>query len=127
MKRRHFLKYVAVFVLCAFAGTLLEASWNHFFHDVLPEDDVGYLARIREMPRETSFLPPIAFEQEEDCAFSRLLSFLNATSFLDPVSIHPAANCTEKNILFPSGVPESWPGYTRRARDPPAFFRGLIS
>lgn len=107
-------------VLCAFFTTLVETSRLHFFHDVLPENDARYFARLAARSHDGQIQREVAFDAPEPCPFNRLLSFLEAASH----------GVTISSILKPEYAGPAWvqvfsvlaivPDGAHRARAPPA-------
>ena len=106
-------------VLCTFFSTLVETSRVHFFHDVLPENDVQYFARLAARSHDGQVQRAVAFDAPEPCPFNRLLSFLEAASHGVTLSnvLKPESSGAARVTAF--FTPAAVPNGVHRARAPP--------
>lgn len=106
-------------VLCTFFVTLVETSRVHFFHDVLPENDAQYFARLVARSHDGLLHRTVAFDAPEPCPFNRLLSFLEATSHgvtLSNILKPEYAGTARVQVVF---TPANVSNGAHRARAPP--------
>lgn len=117
---------LAIVVLGVFLCTLLEASANHFFHDVLPESEVTFAAWLGLQGGRPVLRTPV-LEPWEECPFNRLLSSLRSTSLLAPAAIRPVRCPPFRQPRETTHDPHTWIGFFSRARDPPGISLGRSS
>lgn len=89
MRRGFRLKLVSFFtilVLMLHISTLIEVARNHFFHDFLPENDTAYFTRMASRTATPHLHKAVNITASEPCPFNRLLSFLESTVHVMPLS-----------------------------------------
>ena len=122
MNRFSFTRFLPVFtliVLGVFVTTFLETTRSHFFHDLLPENDAAFFARRAACFQAIRFQPASMAKPAEPCPFSRLLSFLEASSHGVPVSPLRGSEISGASLRQDDSSPVFEPVFSHQARGPP--------
>ncbi|MFZ2955306.1 MAG: hypothetical protein WA705_00220 [Candidatus Ozemobacteraceae bacterium] len=117
--QKRFVVVLTLIVLGVFGTTLLETTRVHFFHDVLPENDNAFFTRFASRPY-TPRLQTIVFSSPIGaCPYNRLLSFLEASSHVPPVSPIWEIETQRTSRAGNSSPPVFEPVFSHQARAPP--------
>ncbi|HAE39094.1 MAG TPA: hypothetical protein DCG57_10715 [Candidatus Riflebacteria bacterium] len=119
LMQKHRLSFIAVCLLVAFVSTLFEASYEHFFHDILPEHANGYFSRQNSRPTTPGLQRAVFASNPEACSFNNFLSSLEKFSHITPFAIQADWLFNEAFSLPESSSLTSGQCYSQRARAPP--------
>jgi len=113
---------LSLVLLSAFLLTLFEASYEHFFHDVLPEHADSYFLIRGQATKTGSFSRPVASQPDVECPFNIFLSFLEKSIF-DASLPHIVLHDLSAGLVFSDAINCSFNiGHFRRSRAPPFFY-----